>query len=228
MAKDGPDGTAAGRLALAAALLVGAALLSVGCSPLHAIAYFFTPEHREQPLCPLACADREVTVVVLANFATPPPHGPLFRSDEDLAVGVTRMLEAQFKENGEKVKLVAQGLVKAYQNKNPRWRELPPQDVGKHFKADYVINLEINSISLADPKNAAYLYQGRADVAVTLTDVSKPVGEGVKFDQPYSIQYPERGPMDRNDIGPVQFRALLLNRVAKDITYMFASHAPRE
>jgi hypothetical protein len=216
------------RACLGVALGVGAVLLGIGCNPLTLSYFLFAPEHRESPLCKLASPDKEVKVViVVAHADLPPAGGVLSRADEELSWLLTRMLEAQFKENEEKVKIVTPTQVRAYQHKNHRWRDEPPQQIGKHFKADYVINLEINGISLADRTDRGF-YRGRADISVTVTDVSKPVGEGEIFPYPYTVEYPKGKTIELNEMPPAKFCALFLARIAKDLTYTFAAHAPRE
>jgi hypothetical protein len=212
-----------------AALLGAALLLMPGCNPLQVLAYFIAPDSIEPPQCPLTVKGKDVKVLVIAAYASTLPSDPaLMRSDWDLCARLTRLLEERYKENKDRVKIIPPTQVKTYMNGKPGWRELPPQDVGKHFDADWVINLEIESISLYDHGSHNFFYQGTAEIQVTVTDVHKPVGEGTVFDEPYQVKYPKSNPMERGEMSPQKFREKFIDRIARDLTQYFASHEPRE
>ena len=98
----------------------------------------------------------------------------------------------------------------------------------KHFDADWVINLEIGSISLYEPNSKHFFYHGSAEIQVTVTDVHKPVGEGTVFDETYQLEYPKSNPMERTEMSPQKFREKFIDRIARDLTQYFAAHEPRE
>jgi hypothetical protein len=209
------------------AMLLGALILLVGCSPLQLAAFIFAPDSLEPAKCPLVIDGKEAKVVILAAHASTVPSNPmLMRADWDLGWRLTQLLEERYKENKERVKIIPPSQVKNYMNKHPHWRELPPQEVGKAFEADWVINLEINSISLFD-RNRNFFYHGSADIAVTVTDVHKPIGEGEVFSYPYQVEYP-KSPMEVTEVNAPQFRAQFIERIAKDMARWFAAHQPRE
>ena len=212
-----------------AALFVAAFLLTLGCNPIQTIGYFCAPDPMEQPTCPLAVKGKEVKVLIIAAHAGALPADPaLMRSDWDLAGRLTQLLEAMYKENKDQVKVIPPSQVKNYMNANPRWNEQTPQVIAKHFDADKVINLEINSISLYDRGSANFFYHGNADIQVTVTDAHKPRGEGEVFSQDYQLEYPRSHPMEKMEMGPNQFRAKFIDRIAKDLSQYFAAHPPRE
>jgi hypothetical protein len=212
-----------------AALLVAVFVVTLGCNPIQTIGYFIAPDSIVPPTCPLTIKGKDVKVLIIAAHAGPLPSDPaLMRSDWDLSGKLTQILEEHYKENKERVKVIPPSQVKTYMNGHPRWRELPPQDIGKHFDADWVINLEIASISLFDRSSANFFYHGNAEIQVTVTDVHKPVGEGTVFDEPYQLEYPKSHPMERGEMSVQQFRAKFIDRLAKDLSQYFAAHPPRE
>ena len=223
-----------GRWALAhpwrlAALLVVAFLLTLGCNPIQTIAYFIAPDSIEPPKCQLAVKGKDVKVLLIATLPGPLPSDPaLMRSDWDLSARLTRLLEERYKENKDRVKVVPPSQVKNYMNSHPRWRELPPQDIGKHFDADWVINLEIMSISLFDRSSANFFYHGNAEIQVTVTDVHKPIGEGEVLSEPYQLEYPKSHPLERSEMSIPKFREQFIDRIAKDLAQYFAAHEPRD
>jgi hypothetical protein len=211
------------------ALLAAALLLMPGCNPIQVLAYFIAPDSIEPPQCPLTVKGKDVKVLIIAAHAGPlPPDVALMRSDWDLSARLTRLLEERYKENRDRVKIIPPTQVKTYMNAQPRWRELPPQDIGKHFDADWVINLEIGSISLYEKGSANFFYHGKAEIQVTVTDVHKPVGEGTVFDETYQLEYPKSHPMEKGEMSPQKFREKFIDRIARDLTQYFAAHEPRE
>jgi hypothetical protein len=210
-------------------LLTAVGVLTLGCNPLQLAGFLLSPDAMEPPERPLAVEGKDVKVVIVAAHAGSLPADPvLMSSDWELAVRLTRMLEERFKENKDRVTVISPSMVKSYKNSHPRWNEQPPQTIGKHFDADWVVNLEINSISLFDRSSANFFYHGNADISVTVTDVHKDVNEGQVWELPYQLEYPRSRPLERSEMGVMQFRSKFLDRIAKDMTQFFASHPPRE
>jgi hypothetical protein len=210
------------------ALLLAALGLTVGCSPFTLLGLLFSAGHLEQPDCPLTIDGKESKVVIVAAHANLPSNPALIPADWELTYKLTQILEARYKENGDKVKIVSPMQVKGYMSKNPRWREATPQEIGKHFGADYVVNLEIESISLYEKGSANFFYKGSAVISVTVTEVAKPVGEGQKWECPYQIAYPTGGIQEINEMSPGTFRTKFIDRIAKDMAKFFAAHEPSE
>jgi hypothetical protein len=212
-----------------AALLGAAFLLTLGCNPIQTIGYFCMPDSMEPPKCLLAVKNKDVKVLIIAAHAGPLPSDPaLMRSDSDISTRLTHVLEERYKENKDRVKVIPPSQVKTYMNAHPKWRELSPQDIGKHFDADWVINLEISSISLFDRSSANFFYHGSAEIQITVTDVHKPVGEGTVFDEPYQLEYPKGHPMERSEMSIPSFRQRFIERITKDMAQFFAAHPPRD
>ena len=57
-------------------------------------------------------------------------------------------LQAAFKPNKEKVTVIASNKVERYKDSHPDWQAISAVAIGKHFRADYVIELEVESVSL--------------------------------------------------------------------------------
>jgi hypothetical protein len=211
-----------------AALLAAAVGITAGCSPLQILGFIFSSDLTQAPKCPLTVPGKEAKVVIIAAHADTLPSNPLLmQTDKDLAGRLTRILEERYKETKDKIKLVSPLELKNYMNKNPRWRDATPQEIGKHFGADWVINLEINSISLLDQKSMGFFYHGSADIQVTVTDAHKPVGEGQKFEDDYHLEYP-KNPVERTEVSLQAFRAKFIDRMAKDLAQYFASFPPED
>jgi hypothetical protein len=206
-----------------AALILGAIVLSLGCSPLTIISFLW-PDNKTQPSCPIAAEDnkKEVTLLVLASFSTIPLESEIMSADQELAERLIEELKKRFKEEGLKVKVIPHYLVQNYKNKT----EFPesPYDVGKHFKADKVLSLEVGRLTLYKEKSFKQLFHGRAEISLVVTDVSEPPEASRRWSKEYVSVYPRTGEIPAGDSNPAQFRALFLDHVAKDMTHYFTPY----
>jgi hypothetical protein len=221
------------RKVLIALLLVTAA--GMGCNPFlfpSFVAGWFSddrarPEYEFYKLARKEKDKKDIKVVVV------PERGSRlsvdqFNMDGELARMFVRKLEAGFEENKDKVKVVPLKDVNTYKSKcsSQEWRAMRPQDIGKHFEADYVMVLELSSLSLYEKKSFGQFFRGSARVTLTLVDVDK--DEPVKtWDQ--SLQYPKDG---RNQIADMdkteeQFRTEFFDKITtKLVRTLTASREP--
>jgi hypothetical protein len=227
MGADTQSGAAGGqRRWTVAAVVLGLAVLG-GCNPGIMLAFMFPADPNLPPKCPLTIEGKESKVVILTTHTGGGPESALLsRVDWDLTARLHQLLQERFKENKDKVVVVPPSQVRGYQNTHHRWRDEPPQKLGEHFKADFVISLEIEDFRLMD-KRSPTLYQGHAEISVTVTDAHKPVGEGEVFFETYATDFP-RTPTSVSDMSANQFRTQLINAIAKDLVQMFTPHPPRD
>lgn len=211
-----------------AAILLTAAWLSIGCSPA-TLNFLVMPwvDNRVPAKCKLAAKDKEVTVAVMANFASIPGQLEIMPADMELAELVTQHLRKRVTENKEKVAFVSTTKVKSVLNQNAG-NTLSVQQIGKKLKADYVINLEINSMSLYERGSSNLLFRGNTEIAVTAIDVHKPSGEGTVYQEIYRREYPRIRPYDVSEMSALGFRTRFLNRIAQDLSRNFTAYQPEE
>jgi hypothetical protein len=206
------------------ALLLLAIVGSIGCNPAM-LAFFLMPQ---DPKCPpdfsLTESKKDPKVVIVAS------HGgsdtlttDLFNADRMLAEQLTIELQKRYKENGDRVKIEAPYKVQEYKARHADWDLKTPVEVGKHFGADYVINLEITRLSLCDPQKHLDMYFWQAEIHVTVTDVNGPKEQGPVFTKNYVTSFPETGPVVA-DCTLAAFRARFIQQMARDLSCMFASH----
>jgi hypothetical protein len=211
-----------------AAGLLGAAL-GAGCDPA-TMMYFLTPEAKEEPeLRRLASEDKkkEVKVVILA-YSAMEPRSEFIQADRQVTELLARQLTELARANEEKVVVVPPRKVEEYKNQHPSRRGCDPTEVGTFFKADYVIYLELNQMSLYERGSANQMLRGRADISVTLVDMRQPEDQDTK---PFTCVYPSdsRGAVDVSpETPPNVFRANFLAYVAKRLSWYFAPHPRRD
>jgi hypothetical protein len=199
-----------------------------GCDPA-TTAYFLLPETKDPAeLRRLASDDKkkEVKVAVLTHteLETRPE---LIQADRQLAEYLGKQLRDRCAENKEKVTVIPSRRVEDYKNTHPRWRD--PLEVGRELKVDYVIYLEVNSLSLYEKGSSNLMYRGRANISVSLVDVNHP--DDTPEQKEYTDTYPSdaQGPIDASmDTSPMQFRAAFLNYVATRLSWNFTGHRKRD
>lgn len=207
--------------------LLLAAFLCMGCSLLSVPVFLLSgmnPKHEAKYKLASKDKDKEVKLVILA-FGSLETRPEFLRADRELSSLLSRELQKQFKENKEKVTIVPTSQVEKYKDEHPNWHALNPVEIGEHFKADYVIDLGVESLSLYEPGSGNQLFRGRAEIAITVVDAKEPGADPVYREQ-YICEYPKtRGPIPASDgSNPQQFRLAFLQHVAKQLSWRFTAH----
>jgi hypothetical protein len=213
---------------------IGAVLLTtlfccLGCDPAQMLNMMLTPfaDFCQDPECPLTVKDKESNVVIIATHDDV-EDGTAFRGANDV---VTRrliaLLENRYKEHKDKVKIVPFTKVQAYLNKNPDWVTKSKREIGKHFKADYVVFLEMGSMSMNEKGSNGTLFRGTVEINISVIDVNQDEGEGAKFEKAYACTYPLSGAKGSTDVPAATFRGEFLEHIAKDLAVEFAPFETR-
>ena len=208
-------------------LLLGVLAFSFGCDPISSLSFLLMPwcDDNVPPQVQIAAPHKDVTVVMLASFASPLDMPlELQGVEHDLCDRLAQAMKKQYEQNREKVKIVPYYKVKSYLNRDANGELIPKREIGKHFKADYVINLEINSMSFYLPGSRQQLYGGKAEVAITVFETKQPKGEGPIFEKVHHVEFPSTGPIDASGSSVALFREMFLDRIAKDLSKYFAAY----
>jgi hypothetical protein len=211
-----------------AGLLVVAAALAAGCN-LSALPYFLSGAEAKQPpiLMKLASDDKKKEVKVAIFVYSGVSDRPEFMClERELSGALTRYLKDGCKANEEKVDIIPPGKVQDYKNTHPDWHAESLQELGKHFEADYVIYIEVMSMSLYEQGSAKQLYRGKAELAVTVVNMKTPDDDPIE--QPYRCEYPASRPIMADDQNARQFYTSFLNYVAEHIAWYFTAHPTSE
>lgn len=210
------------------ALLLGTLWVSIGCTPA-TVTWFLLPfsDDRIPPKCPEVLADKkEVTVCIVTDYATLETRPETAPAERELAEAFAQQLRKRCQENKEKIKVVPPEKVRSYK-RQADFATRSNYEVGKHFKADFVIALEINHLSIYEKGSSHSLFRGNTELNVQVVDVNKPAGEGTIFTEPYRREFPTNGPRDSSDMSPTQFRHAFVNAVASDLARLFTAY-PKE
>ena len=213
-------------------ILAGCLLLALacgtGCNVLSVPAFLFGPESkRDAELKKLAADDKEKEVrIVILTYAGLETRPEFLRVDRELTGMLVRWLEQGFTYNKERVTIVPPRQVEKFKDENPKWQTMDLVEIGKNrnFDADYVVYLEINSLTLYEAGSGNQLYRGRTKISVAVADVNKPEEDPVKKE--FSSEYPSeaKGPVPVGDSSLQEFRQAFLNHVTKKLSWNFTSH----
>jgi len=203
--------------------------VSAGCGDFGAMAYFLLPEQRIEPrMRHLASADaKKDSRVVILTWSAMETRTEFIHADRQLSELLGQQLQQLAEQAKERISIVPARKVEEYKNAHPDWRSLDLTDIGRHFDADYVIYLEIHSMSLYEV-GGTQLLRGRANLTVSLADVRKP--DDAPLSQPYTCIYPSEspGPVPVGDMHPMQFRQKFLTHMAKQLAQYFSRYPRSE
>jgi hypothetical protein len=213
-------------------LIGGLAWVSIGCSP-QTLSVFLMPftDNNTPPEYKLFAADKEITLAVVTNFARPEIHPDLQAADAELAELVAQAFRKRCTDNKHKIKIVPIAQVRSQELRQRELAggELSGVEIGKNLKADFVLELTINSVSLYEKNTYPPMYRGKTDIAVNLYKVDVKDGEHKVFAREYPRIFPAgSGPIDANSMSPTMFRRGFLMKVANDVAKMFIAYPPDE
>jgi hypothetical protein len=208
-----------------AALFVGWVFVVTGCNPA-ALTYLLMlgEEPKIAAECPLYKDRKEAKVAIVADAGV--NYSPeLGQVDRQLSERLADVLRERFKANGEKVTIIPPHKVFAFKERQRDWRTMSLQEIGKHFEADYVINLDISSMGLFEEKSRSSFYRGRTEISVKVVNVNKPEGEGLEWGRDYVCQeYPRAFPVETTSMSLGTFRGQFINYVAESLSHYFTSY----
>jgi hypothetical protein len=220
------------RRALLAVLLLGFAAC-FGCNPAM-FPMFLQGEAQDDPTLKRLVTEEDkekkkeikVAVVVSGRLdARQELHGV----NRELSRRVIEQLRKLAKQNEEKLTVVDTAKVEKFLAQHPEWKDQDNkdwvEDMKLDLKVDYVIDIEINSMSLYE-QNTHEVFRGRADVSVALLNANDP-DDTSDSDKNIRAVYPnEYGGMQLNDNDTTvfDFREKFLTILAKQIAYCFCSH----
>ena len=180
------------------------------------MAYFLFPEAKhEAEMKQLASDDNKEVRVAILTYSTDLETRPeLIQADRQLSEMLAHKLVELCQANNENVTLVNPHKVEEFKISHPNWQQEPNLSaIGRQFKADYLIYIEISRLSMYENGSKQTLYHGQASLSVQVVDVSKP--DESPLPKQVSFVYPDaRGPIPVEDMQPMEFRQKFLGYLA--------------
>lgn len=198
--------------------LVGACLslvLLAGCQQFVILSYLIGGPPSIEPAFDketgLSMKDKETTVAVVC-FAPKEMLMEFPHIDHEIAAHVSHLL------GQNKVTIIKPDYVSAWVNSHPKW-ELA-EEIGREFKADYVIEIELSSFSLYEGTSTT-LFRGRTEADVHVTEMDES-GHGDRiFSQDLDFHYPLRVPRSSTEDELLPFKREYISRLSEMIGWMF-------
>jgi hypothetical protein len=211
-----------------AGLLVAAAFLTTGCSVLQLPFFLMRGEPKiDAMLVPLA--EKGEAKILILTAAPPSIDTDFIRIENELTSKVVMHLKRLCEENKEEITFVSSSKVDKFKDEHPNWAtDLDLVEIGKKFEADYVVYLDIETISMYEKGTGSYMYRGRSEIAVQVHAVkdedAEPIYETVTIEYPPS----DLGAVASDEARPADFRQRFLDHMARKVAYLFTAHTTRE
>jgi hypothetical protein len=215
------------RCKLRTVLLLAAFAACFGCNPL-LFPLFLQGESREDATVKrLASKDKKEVKVAFVTTAALSARQELIGVPRDLTQKVVQQLRKLSQVNEDKVTVIEPRKVEQYLAAHPGWRDMDESELAEELqtalKADYVVNVEIASMSLTPPGNIG-LFKAQAELHVILINANDKADRretDIRETYPDEIESVKIADHDTN-IG--NFRSEFLDVLAKDVAYCFCDH----
>jgi hypothetical protein len=221
--------TTSRRRILLAALLIGFAAC-FGCNPALFPLFLKGEAQDEATIKRLALEDKskEVKVAVVVSASRLDARQEVRNVSRDLGRKTVEQLRTVAKANDDKLTVIDATKVQMFLDDQPHWKSLDYDELAdklkKKFKVDFVIDVEIDSMSLYEQGNHE-LFRGRADLHVKLLNAVDPDDNGNEKDIHALYPNEQAGPVAvDSDTNIFDFRDKFLGVLAKKIVYCFCSH----
>lgn len=136
--------------------------------------------------------------------------------DHEVASAVTARLAQNH------ITVMHQESVRAWMDEHPEWER--PEEIGETFKADYVIDIEINDFSLYE-ENSTTLYRGRTEAFVHVIKMDKETGDGERiYTKEMNFVFPISVPRAAADQSFSSFKREYLSRLSEAVGWLFYEH----
>jgi hypothetical protein len=204
-------------------------MLTTGCS-LSSLPYFLMggdPKQLPGEMALLAPDKKKPTKVAILVYSGLETHPEFVTADRDLTSMLTRILQQRCPENNQYVTFIPPGKIQEFKTNHSDWHMIPLKELGQRLGADYVIYLEIESLSLYERGSANQLYRGRASIAVNLVNMRKK--DDYPLEKHFTCEYPSaRGPIAVDDQSAREFYLAFMNYAAKHLSWYFTAYPPEE
>jgi protein involved in polysaccharide export with SLBB domain len=168
--------------------------------------------------------DGEVRVVVLTTCVPgmPPEAAGV---DRALAGEVIKLLQERCAENQEKVLVKTAAAMDEFKKINPDWRGMSSADIGTKLDADYIIDIEVLDMSLFEEGTDKEFMHGRAQIAMTVFDLSQKSSDPAFSPPEFSITYPRNASISKLDVSLGTLKQKFIKQVAQMLVVPFTSHS---
>jgi hypothetical protein len=151
---------------------------------------------------------KRVAVVCVSESAS---YGP-----NSISNMMERMVATLLRERGKKIEVIHQDEVADWIDNND-WNQMDYRDIGRGVAADQVLAIDISGVRLHEGMT---LYKGRADVVVTVYDMSDGGKAAFRRTLP-EFTFPRTGARHSTEMSENQFRQLFVTVLAGQVAKYF-------
>ena len=220
------------RSSVAFLMLSGALVFcSIGCNPqMLTLALLPFDDGKQQPEYKLFAEKKEITIAIATSFARAQTDPDLQGADSELADDLETSFRLRCGENKHKIKFIPHAEVRSQQLKQSFSRDGNPVALGKSLKADYVLDVTINSLKLYDKIYGAKMFRGRGDLTINLYKMDVKDGSHRVFSKEYTRVHPreDRPSIDAGASSAAAYRNLYVGKIASEVSRMFIAFDERE
>jgi hypothetical protein len=217
---------------LPALTVLGSLLFVSGCSilaPFYFAAILIGMDSRTPPEFHFQePEDKEKTIrVAVLTYADLNTQIELGHVDRELDETVGRMLaKGLFEEKKKGVEVIKASKVHRWQDEHPDWHSISSEaEIGQRLKADYLVYLEVGNIRFYEEGSNKTLFQGKAEIRVSVVKVDDNEGDVVFPPKYLTVAFPKGRPIPAgNDMSMPQFRRMFLARIAERVCWIFLPH----
>jgi hypothetical protein len=205
-----------------------AVVMAIGCNPLATISFLTQKDPKVSAEYPLTFKDgpkKNKDEIVVAMFVTVAPgSGPLFAGVEGkLAGDLAKKLPEMAKEYKQKIVVREPAQVNRFKMNNKNWNLMSPAEWGRKLDADYVIEINLKNMSLYQPGSLNNLYEGHAEVEVSVYDVDAGAGDP-KYSYVHPYSYPRTGMLDATTLPVNRFKQDFMEHLATELAMKHVDH----
>lgn len=216
-------------------IVLGLLAMAGGCNPF-LLPFYLSATTPKVPAeyYKLASDDKKKEVkVVILTYAGLETRPEFLQADREIARLMALHLQKQSKENEEKLTVINPLKVEEYKASHPDWNEshLDLPAIGKHFKADYVIYIEVGALSMYQPGSSGTFYRGQANMTLSLVKVDNP-DDFTLTPKEFVYSYPPEGQGGNravdSDTPPQMFKMEFLTSLGRRLAWQFAERTSQD
>ena len=164
------------------------AIITNGCNILAYPFYLFAPASTTKTIPAEfdGLDGRSVAIIIVAKESLRYEH-------PHLRVQLSKIIASELKKHLDDIKIVSADRIVRYQDANLDWESMDRTKLGKHFGADFVLQVTLANYAMRYP-GSANLYRGNIVAEAELFDASRPPQQARVWRKPeIEVSYPEEG-----------------------------------
>lgn len=120
--------------------------------------------------------------------------------------------------SAHRINIIHPDTIRAWMDEHPDWER--PEEIGEACNATHVIDIELTDFSLYE-ENSHTLYRGRAEVYVSVIEMSEDGSGEEIFSTEINSMFPTLAPRSTEETTFLQFKREYLSRLSEELGWLF-------